>query len=93
MKSEFLQPAIDGSYVDVTLRREYTLNGVKSSAVRMREPTVSDQLVAGEMKGSDALKEVQILANLCGLAPDDLKALGSPDYARLQKAYTSFFDQ
>ena len=92
MKHEFLKPAVDGSYVDVTLRREYPINGVKTAAVRMREPTVADQLIAGEMKGSDALKEVQILANLCDIAPDDLKGLGSPDYARLQKAYTSFFD-
>ena len=92
MKIDYLKPSIDGSYVDITLRRDYQLAGVKSSTVRMREPTVADQLVAGEMKGSDALKEVQVLANLCELAPEDLKAMGSPDYARLQKAYTSFFE-
>ena len=92
MKSDFLKPSIDGSYVDVTLRREYPLNGVKTSVVRMREPTVGDQLTVGQMKCSDDLKEVNMLANLCGIAPDDFKQLPAPDYGRLQKAYTSFFE-
>ena len=91
-KKEYLKPSSDGAYIDVTLRREYSMAGVKTSVVRMREPTVNDQIVASEMKGSDAMKEVHTFANLCDLSPDDIKQLGSPDYARLQAAYTHFFD-
>lgn len=91
-KPDYLKPSDDGAFVDVTLRRQYLLAGVKTSVVRMREPMVKDQIVASEMKGSDAVREVQTFANLCGVAPGEIEELGSPDYNRLQTAYTSFFD-
>ena len=58
----------------------------------MREPSVSDQIKASEMTGSDALREVRQIADLCDVAPDDIKSMGAPDYKRLQTAYLSFFD-
>jgi phage FluMu protein gp41 len=91
-KPEYLKISADGSYIDVTLRRAYDLAGTKTSSVRMREPTVADQLAASEMTGSDARREIQTMSNLCGLAPDEIMTLSSPDYARLQAAYTNFFD-
>jgi hypothetical protein len=91
-KPAYLKQSDDGSFVDITLRRPYLFAGVKSDTVRMREPTVKDQIVASEMTGSDALREVRTFANLCDLAPSDIENIGSPDYARLQTAYTSFFD-
>lgn len=91
-KTDYLKPSDDGTFVDVTLRRQYLLAGVKTNVVRMREPTVKDQITASEMNGSDAVREVRTFANLCEVAPAEIEALGSPDYSRLQAAYTSFFD-
>lgn len=91
-KTDYLKPSDDGAFIDVTLRRQYVLAGVKTNVVRMREPTVKDQITASEMSGSDALREVRTFANLCDVAPNEIEALGSPDYSRLQAAYTSFFD-
>lgn len=89
---DYLKPSTDGAFVDVTLRRKYKLNGVDTNAVRMREPTVRDQLTTSEMQCSDALKEITTFANLCDLVPDDIQSLSMADYQRLQLAYGSFLD-
>jgi hypothetical protein len=91
-KPDYLKPSDDGAFIDVTLRRNYLLAGIKTNVVRMREPTVKDQIKASEMSGSDAIREVKTFADLCQLAPDEIEQLGSPDYQRLQTGYTSFFD-
>ncbi len=91
-KPEYLKPSADGAFVDVTLRRKYKLNGVDTDAVRMREPTVRDQLATSEMQCSDALKEITTFANLCEVSPDDIQSLSMADYQRLQLAYGSFLD-
>lgn len=44
------------------------------------------------MSGSDATREITAFANLCGLAPDDIRKLPMRDYGRLQRAYTAFLD-
>ena len=61
-----------------------------AAQVQDREPTVGDQLVADEMKGSEAAKEIATLANLCQVAPDDIKRLTLKDYKRLQAAFLGF---
>jgi len=82
----------DGS-VTVTLSRPIQINGASISALTMREPTVQDHLAAEGTKGSDLTKEVTMFANLCTIAPDDIKILPHRDYMRLTAAYTSsFFD-
>lgn len=80
----------DTGYVDVELSRPLEVDGAKVTKLRMREPTVGDQLVADEMKGSDAAKEIATLANLCQIAPDDIKKLTLKDYKRLQAAFLGF---
>ncbi len=90
-KPEWLKQNDDGS-ADVTLSRPADIGGTKSSTVRMREPTVADQEVASEMSGSDAAREITTFANLCGLAPDDIRKLPLRDYKRLQTAYLGFID-
>lgn len=88
----YLKPTDDGAYVDITLRRAYEFNGVKTSALRMREPTVRDQLATSEMQGSDARKEITTFANLCDVKPSDIESLAMADYQRIQLAYGSFLD-
>lgn len=88
---EYLKYNDNGS-VDITLSRPADIGGTKSTAVRMREPTVADQEIASEINGSDATREITVLANLCGLAPDDIRKLPLRDYSRQQKAYMGFID-
>lgn len=79
-------------FVDVTLSRPASFNGVEQSKVRMREPTVGDLEAGHEAKGNDASREISILANLCEVSPDDMRKLPYRDYVRLQTAYTGFID-
>lgn len=89
---EYLEMADDGSHVDITLPRPATFAGVEQQKLRMREPTVNDQVVASEMKGSDATREISMFANLCEVSPDEIRALPMRSFARVQKGYSSFLD-
>lgn len=80
----------DAGYVDVELSRPLEVDGAQITKLRMREPTVGDQLAADEMKASDAAKEIATLANLCQVAPDDIKRLTLKDYKSLQRAFLNF---
>lgn len=79
-------------HADVALSRGIGISGARVMALRMREPTVADQLVLDKMKGSDAENEIALLANLCALAPDDIKTLSLRDYRRAQAAFLGFQD-
>lgn len=89
---EYLKLTTDGAHVDITLRRAYEFNGVSTGVLRMREPTVRDQLVTSEMQATDARKEITTFANLCQVKPDDIESLSMADYQRIQMAYGSFLD-
>lgn len=84
-----VEPA-DAGYVDIELSRPIEIDGAQVTALRMREPTVADQLLLDEMKGSDATKEVTLVANLCEVTPDDIKRLTLRDYRKVQKAFSGF---
>lgn len=79
-------------FTDITLSRAATLNGTKTTVLRMREPTVGDSEAASEMTGSDATREIFAFANLCGVTPNDLRALPLKDFRRIQTAYLGFTD-
>lgn len=79
-------------FVDIELSRGLQIGAAKVGTVRMREPTVNDQLAADASKGTDAEKELAMMANLCELAPADIKAMPLRDYKRLQTAYLGFID-
>lgn len=84
-----VEPA-DAGYVDIELSRPIEIDGAQVTALRMREPTVADQLLLDEMKGSDATKEVTLVANLCEVTQDDIKRLTLRDYRKVQKAFSGF---
>ncbi|BAO20620.1 hypothetical protein [Pseudomonas phage PPpW-3] len=88
---EWLKYNDDGS-VDITLSKPSIVSGVKTSTVRMREPLVQDQEAAAEMAGSDAAREITVFANLCDLAPEDIRKLPMREFKRLQTAYLGFID-
>lgn len=79
-------------FVDVTLSRALEMDGAQVLAIRLREPVVGDQLASESAKGSDAAKEITMLANLAEIAPDDIKRLPLRDYKRLQTAFLGFID-
>ncbi|RKR02583.1 tail assembly chaperone E/41/14-like protein [Kushneria sinocarnis] len=89
---DYLEYADDGSHVVITLVRPASIAGVEQSALQMREPTVEDQIVASEMKGSDATREVAMFANLCEVSPDDIRRLPMKSFRRVQEAYAGFLE-
>lgn len=76
--------------VDVTLRKPVMIDGVPVSVISMREPTVQDQLAMDAVKGGDAMKETTLVANLCMLTTEQLRAMPLRDYKRLQEALVGF---
>lgn len=82
----------DGTAADITLSKPLKIGGADVTALRMREPTVGDQLVHDATTGGDAAREVGFMANLCDLAPADLNRLGLRDYRRVQEAFQLFID-
>lgn len=86
---DWLKQNDDGS-VDVTLRKPLDIFGAKVGFLRMREPTVDDQIAASAIKGSDAEKEVALISNLCSIVPSDLRTLTLRDYRRVQEAFVGF---
>lgn len=79
-------------FVDITLSRPMDVDGAKVTKIRLREPTVDDQLAMEESKGSDAKKEVNLLASLCMVSPADIGKLPLRDYKRLQVGLQTFID-
>lgn len=82
--------AVQKDFVDVKLGRPLEIDGAQVTALRMREPTVADQLAASEMQGGAAQQEITMIANLCEITPDDLKRLPLRDYRKLQEAFLGF---
>lgn len=83
------KPEADG-FVDVELTRALEIDGAQVKVLRMREPTVGDQLASEETKGGEAAREIAMLANLCQVTPDDIKRLTLKDYKKLQGAFLGF---
>jgi hypothetical protein len=81
---------MQAGFADITLAEPRNIGGIVQKSVRMREPTVNDQMVADEMNGSDASKEVGMMANLLEVTPDDIRALPLREYKRLQVAFKFF---
>ena len=80
----------DAGYVDIELSRPIEIDGAQVSVLRMREPTVADQLTAEGMSGTEGQKEVALVANLCQVAPEDIKRLTVRDYRAVQRAVVGF---
>jgi hypothetical protein len=73
-------------HIDIKLRRAITIDGTKVTSLRMREPDLNDQLVFEATKGTDAIKEATLIANLCDITVDQAKTLKLHDWKRAQEA-------
>ena len=78
------------NHVDIKLNSPIEINGVETKTLRMREPTVGDQLAATENSLSDGMKEITFIANLCEVTPDDIKQLTLKDYGKVQEQFVNF---
>lgn len=58
--------------------------------VALRRPTVGDNLAAQKLAGSDAEREIRLIANLAELPPDAIHKLDMADYAAVQKVLAGF---
>lgn len=88
-KPEWLKELPDGS-MEITLAKPLEVMGAMVTVVTMREPTVADQEASQAMEGSDATREINEFANLCQLAPDDIRKMSLRNYQRVRAAYLSF---
>lgn len=71
----------------VTLKKPIQLNGVTVNQLRMREPTLGDQLDVNQLAKNNEEREIIMLSRLCDCAHTDLRALTLRDYAALQDAF------
>lgn len=85
---EYLAETDDG--LKIELSKAVEIDGAQIKTVTMREPTVQDQLDVQAIKGSEAHREVTLMANLCDLTPDQVKAMTMRNYRRLQAALEVF---
>lgn len=76
--------------VDVSLSKSIKIDGADVKVLRVREPTVADQLAMDKSGGGDAEKELNMLAALCMVTPADLHQLTLRDYKKVQSAFVGF---
>lgn len=74
----------------IELQYPVTVDGQIINAINLRRPTVRDRLVSERSSGSDAEKEVRLVANLCEMAPDHIELLDMADYVKLQECLAGF---
>lgn len=86
---EYITEGPDGS-LTVALSRGFEVSGSKVASIKMREPTLEDQLTSQKDRDS-AEAEVALIANLAELAPEELRGLKMRDFLRLQRALGFFY--
>ena len=65
-------------------------DGVPIADIALRRPTVGDHLAAQKSAGTDAEREIRLIANLAELPPAAIHQLDMKDYAQLQKVLGGF---
>lgn len=65
-------------------------DGLTVVEIALRRPTVGDHLAAQKAAGTDAEREIRLIANLSELPPAAIHKLDMKDYAALQKVLGGF---
>lgn len=79
---------------DYPLKRAVGMGGEIHTTLTMRDAVVDDSLWLQGIEATEkspGVREVLIIARLCGVAPDIIRLLSLADYQVLQKAFTVFF--
>tara|TARA_E500000331_G_scaffold29878_2_gene25123 strand:+ start:592 stop:891 length:300 start_codon:yes stop_codon:yes gene_type:complete len=66
------------------------IDGTEVSFLDMRRPTVRDQIIFEDGKGSDARKVVKMLSNLCSVAEETIMDLDQSDFLKLSEVLQGF---
>lgn len=74
----------------VTLHYPIEHDGLPIKEITLRRPTVGDHLAAQKSAGTDAEREIRLIANLAELPPEAILKLDMKDYAQLQKVLGGF---
>lgn len=85
----YISEGPDGS-LTIDLVRGLEIAGAKVTKLKLREPSLDDQLTS-QQAGSNAEAEVTLIANLAEITPAELRAAKMRDYARLQEALGFFY--
>jgi len=74
----------------ITLNFPIEHDGLPIKEIALRRPTVGDHLAAQKAAGTDAEREIRLIANLAELPPAAIHQLDMKDYAQLQKVLSGF---
>lgn len=75
----------------ISLEWPITVNGSQVSTITMRRPSAGDMKAASHNSKSDAEAEMNLIANLCMLSPEELAIVDYvDDYPKFQDALRSF---
>lgn len=74
----------------IKLHFPITHDGLPIADMTLRRPTVGDHLAAQKTAGTDAEREIRLMANLAELPPAAIHLLDMKDYAQLQKVLGGF---
>ena len=74
----------------ITLYFPIEYDGLPIKEIALRRPTVGDHLAAQKSAGTDAEREIRLIANLAELPPAAIHQLDMKDYAQLQKVLGGF---
>ncbi len=76
--------------MDIKLTYPIQVNGVEVDTLKMRRAKLRDRLAVDKQLVSDGEKEVNLIANLCEVAPTDLDDIDMSDYKKLQDTLSDF---
>lgn len=74
----------------ITLEYPVTHNGETITELSLRRPRVADNLAADKSGGTNAEREIRLIANLAEAAPEVIHLLDLKDYATVTKAFSDF---
>ena len=74
--------------IPLTLPIDY--DGLPIKELVLRRPTVGDHLAAQKTGGSDAEREIRLIANLAELPPEAIHQLDMADYLAVQQVLSGF---
>jgi hypothetical protein len=78
-------------FIDVTIGTPITVLGASVSSIRVRNPEARDVFAAKKAAKTPEDQELNLLASLTTLSPDDLLSLKMADYVLVKEALDTFF--
>tara|TARA_E500000331_G_scaffold85277_2_gene80803 strand:- start:42 stop:326 length:285 start_codon:yes stop_codon:yes gene_type:complete len=76
----------------IDLQYPVSIDGTEVLQLSMRRPTVRDQILFEDGKGSDARKIVKMLSNLCEVSDETIMELDQSDFLKLSEVLQGFQD-